>query len=252
MSAHHVNRIRVVTYNVHRCRGLDGRVRPARIARVLRRIGADVVALQEVLSRDADGLEADQVGFIARALGLRASHGVNRMIDGARYGNVVLAAHPHGGTRNYDVTVAGCEPRGCLRVDLETVQGHLLHVLNLHLGVGIAERREQARLIDGTGMLDAEALPGSRILLGDFNEWTQGLTTRLLGSRLKQARPNGWLRWPWSYPGIVPIASIDRIYYDGALELRSIKVVRSPEALLASDHLPIVAEFEVSRARPRR
>jgi endonuclease/exonuclease/phosphatase family metal-dependent hydrolase len=41
-----VKHLRVATYNVHRCRGIDGRVRPARIAEVLRE-DADVVALQE-------------------------------------------------------------------------------------------------------------------------------------------------------------------------------------------------------------
>ena len=46
---HRRKRFRVVTYNVHKCRGLDRRVRPARIAEVLREINADIIALQEVV-----------------------------------------------------------------------------------------------------------------------------------------------------------------------------------------------------------
>ena len=57
--------LRVVTYNVHRCRGIDGRVRPARIAEVLREVDADVVALQEVLSVPGDH-EHNQADFLAR------------------------------------------------------------------------------------------------------------------------------------------------------------------------------------------
>ena len=42
------NRVRVATYNIHKSRGLDWRVRPDRIVEVLREIDADIVALQEV------------------------------------------------------------------------------------------------------------------------------------------------------------------------------------------------------------
>ena len=45
-------RLRIATYNVHRCRGIDGRRRPDRIVDVLREVEADIVALQEVVSGD--------------------------------------------------------------------------------------------------------------------------------------------------------------------------------------------------------
>jgi endonuclease/exonuclease/phosphatase family metal-dependent hydrolase len=41
--------IRVATYNIHRCRGLDGRTSPSRIADVIRTIDPDIIALQEVV-----------------------------------------------------------------------------------------------------------------------------------------------------------------------------------------------------------
>ena len=43
--------IRVVTYNIHTCVGVDRRYDPARIAAVLREIDADVACLQEVDAR---------------------------------------------------------------------------------------------------------------------------------------------------------------------------------------------------------
>jgi endonuclease/exonuclease/phosphatase family metal-dependent hydrolase len=46
--------LRIATYNIHRCRGIDGRTRPERIAAVLRSIDADVVALQEVVGARHD------------------------------------------------------------------------------------------------------------------------------------------------------------------------------------------------------
>ena len=42
--------LRIVTYNIHKCRGLDQRVRPDRIVEVLKEINADIIALQEVVS----------------------------------------------------------------------------------------------------------------------------------------------------------------------------------------------------------
>ena len=41
-----VKRIRVLTYNIHRARGLDGQLRLDRIIDVLREVDADIVALQ--------------------------------------------------------------------------------------------------------------------------------------------------------------------------------------------------------------
>src|SRR4051812_49950727 len=47
--------VRIATYNIHRCRGMDRRVVPARIVEVLRDIGADVIALQEVIGAGPAG-----------------------------------------------------------------------------------------------------------------------------------------------------------------------------------------------------
>src|SRR5262249_43867669 len=59
--------IRVVTYNIHKCRGLDRRVSPSRIAEVLHKLSADCIALQEVV-RTAATAEGDQAKLIAQAL----------------------------------------------------------------------------------------------------------------------------------------------------------------------------------------
>src|SRR3712207_8266416 len=62
--------LRVATYNVHKCRGLDRRVRPGRIASVLREVEADIIALQEVVSvEDSAHDEQHQAKYIAEELG---------------------------------------------------------------------------------------------------------------------------------------------------------------------------------------
>src|SRR5436190_1955800 len=96
--------LRIATYNIHKCRGLDGRVRPERIARVIDGLAADVVALQEVLQEQAEGL--------ARELGYAHCFGENRLVHKHPYGNATLSRLPFGEINNYDVTHGGRERRG--------------------------------------------------------------------------------------------------------------------------------------------
>src|SRR5690348_6907011 len=103
-------KLRVATYNVHKCRGLDGRTSTPRIAEVVRELGADVVAMQEIMDRQALA--------IATELGMHFAIGENRKHRGLGYGNVVLTRLPIEASRNYDISVRGREERGCLRADL--------------------------------------------------------------------------------------------------------------------------------------
>src|SRR5690242_10657846 len=80
----------IATYNIHKCRGLDRRVRPERIVEVLKETGADIIALQEVVGLDEADRQHNQVLRIAEALGFHYQIGGNRRLHGAAYGNAVL------------------------------------------------------------------------------------------------------------------------------------------------------------------
>ena len=240
--------LRIVTYNVHKCRGLDRRVRPARIASVLRELDADIIALQEVLCVGGAAREMDQARFIAEELGYEYCLGENRRLGGGAYGNVILSRLPWRHVRNYDITWRGRERRGCLRVDIEMnngATGQLLHLFNVHLGTAYIERRHQARQLVGERILGSTELTGARVILGDFNEWTKGLATRLLTERLQSVDLRTHLRSPRTYPGPLPLVHLDHIYFDPTLELQQLTLHKSRTALVASDHLPLVADFRV-------
>jgi endonuclease/exonuclease/phosphatase family metal-dependent hydrolase len=134
------------------------------------------------------------------------------------------------------------EPRGCLQVTI-TNSSTALQIYNVHLGTSFFERRYQAhRLFE---VISGESTV-PRIVLGDFNEWTRGLTTHLLSFHLNSAEPEQRLGRARTYPGVFPLLHLDHIYYDSLLTLKKITVHRSRLALAASDHLPIVADFASS------
>jgi len=237
--------LRIVTYNVHKCRGLDRREHPLRIAEVLRETGADIIALQEVLSIENSARERNQARFIAEELEMSYHIGENRRLHGGAYGNVTLSRLPlERAPENYDITWNMRERRGCLRTDF-SIGGRMLHVFNIHLGTAFIERRHQARKLLSQEILDNPELKGARVVLGDFNEWTHGLASRLLASRLESADVRYHLKRARTYPGVLPFLHLDHIYYDKTLRLKKLTLHRTRTALVASDHLPLVADFEI-------
>ena len=94
-------KLRIATYNVHKCKGLDGRVSVQRIAGVIGELDADVVALQEIFGAQAERL--------ARELSLHSAFGENRQLMGDAYGNLVLSKHSLRSHCNYDVSIMGHE-----------------------------------------------------------------------------------------------------------------------------------------------
>src|SRR4029077_21025667 len=135
-------RFRIATYNTHKCRGMDGRIRPARVADVLRELDADLIALQEVVSLSGGGKEQNQGKYLADAGGYQFRMGETRRWRGAAYGNVVLSRFPVKEVQVYDLTASPREPRGCIRCDVEIAPGKMVHVFNVHLGTGYMERRK--------------------------------------------------------------------------------------------------------------
>src|SRR5438034_8666720 len=80
--------LRIATYNIHRCRGLDGRTIPTRTADVIRSLNPDVIALQEVIGASPiSGGHAEELGAL---LGMGWVMAPARHLRTALFGNVVL------------------------------------------------------------------------------------------------------------------------------------------------------------------
>lgn len=233
-------RFHLATYNVHKCRGMDGRTRPSRIASVLKGLKADVVALQEVIGAGPGGRgQEEEIGAQLNMVSVLASA---RILRGHPYGNGLLSRFPIHQHITYDLSQQGYEPRLCQRVDL-LMGKHPIHIYNVHLGTSRAERIKQA--VQLIHILEDRKVQGPKIVMGDFNEWHRGPASKLLSERLDSLDLAPSLQWRRTYPGVFPVFHLDRIYYKGSVEIIKVEVPRKWLCLVASDHVPMVAEVHI-------
>jgi endonuclease/exonuclease/phosphatase family metal-dependent hydrolase len=227
--------IRVATYNVHRWTGMNGRRSPdaARAGFVISEVGADVMALQEVL-RPFDG--DDPLPGIADALRLHLAFVTTRVHRRGELGNAILSRWPITSVFALDLSFSRLERRSAVAVQFYFGERPLT-VVATHLALGDRTRHRQVRSI-----LEHERLQGPVVLLGDLNAWRHSKATRDLEAHWG-AQHHG-IEWPASFPAARPILALDRIYARGA-QIASVAAHTSPAARRASDHLPIVAKIEL-------
>jgi endonuclease/exonuclease/phosphatase family metal-dependent hydrolase len=231
--------MRIVTYNIHKARGLDGRININRIAKVLGELNGDIIALQEIFS--AEDSRESQVEIVASALDMEWAFGCTRHYRGRPYGNAILSRWPITESRDMDISHGRREKRGCIRTDLKTPKG-ILHVYNIHMGTSYFERRHQVRSFLSSKQIN-EDVSGPRVLVGDFNEWIRGLTTRMLSEKFESLNLELHVKKRRSYPGFLPLLHLDHIYFESPLHVEKAELIRTRLATVASDHLPLVATF---------
>jgi endonuclease/exonuclease/phosphatase family metal-dependent hydrolase len=236
----HSRTLRIATYNIHRSRGLDGRTVPSRIADVIRSIEADIIALQEVIGASPTSMgHAEELGA---QLGMGWVMAPARHLRACMFGNVVLSRFPIRHHAQYDLSWKTCEPRCCQRADI-ALDEDTLHLYNVHLGTAVLERRYQALRL--SAIVHDHRVGTPKIVLGDFNEWMKGLATQMLSERLQSIDLRHHLRRRRTYPGVFPVVHLDHIYYEGKVEVVKLELPRTRLSLMASDHLPLVAELKV-------
>jgi len=207
---------------------------------VLQSVEADVVALQEVVGAGPRG--GGHAEALGAALGMGWVMAPARQLRGHHFGNAVLSRFPIVHHLHQDLTWKTCEPRRLQRADV-SVDGCTLHVFNVHLGTAILERRHQAERL--AAIVSDRHVNGPKLVLGDFNEWMRGLATTLLSEKLQSVDLRNFLKRRGTYPGLFPILHLDHIYHAGRVEVQRVELPRTRLALVASDHLPLVAEVKI-------
>lgn len=237
--------LRVVSYNIHRCVGVDGLKRPSRIAEVLKRLDFDVAGLQEVESGDTTRSPARQLAELAQLTGYHAVAGATVFNPAGDYGNGLLVRGAPLRIASHDLSVRDFEPRGALDVTQQTRAGPV-RVVVTHLGLGIAERRLQLeRLLDIVAEDSADsAIP--TFLLGDFNEWFPWAR-----GRRRLVERFGTIPLPKTFPTRFPLFALDHVWVRPRRLLLSLSAERTPLTRMASDHLPVLATIGLPHPRGR-
>jgi endonuclease/exonuclease/phosphatase family metal-dependent hydrolase len=233
----------IVSYNIHSGIGVDGAFDLARVGQVLREVGADIIALQEVGDFRGKTSREDQPEHLADLLGMHMAFGPNVVRNGRRYGNAILTRLPILKSKNYDLSVPRREPRGALRCDLDLGLGKALHIFCLHLGLSVGERRRQEALLLSADILRDAVRKDPVVVCGDFNSWGNGPVDSMVRKAIHDAALE--LRAPVrTYPTRLPLFRLDRIYVDAGVRPVSIHPHRTALSRVASDHLPLVMRFE--------
>jgi endonuclease/exonuclease/phosphatase family metal-dependent hydrolase len=233
--------LRLASYNIHKCVGLDGRRQPERIIDVVRALQADVVALQEVDRRYAPRPAALPREMVERGAAMvpltLAPHGPSL----GWHGQTILL-HPRLMNGRAPVihrlALPGLEPRGAILADLSLAGGRF-RVVCVHLGLLRNSRLQQMEAI--LGQLEAmEPLPTA--ILGDFNEWSTRGGTEPLDGPFRVHAPGR------SYPAGRPVAALDRIALGAGMHLMDAGTLSTPLSRKASDHLPVWADVRAEVA----
>ncbi len=237
----------VMSYNVHGCIGMDGRVSPRRISRVIARENVDFVALQELDHGRPRSRAEDQAGEIAAELGFQLLFCPTVVRGNERYGHALLSRWPMEAVKIGPLPSrrGGLwpEPRGAIWARIHVGENHL-NVLSTHLGLGAAERREQMTALLGpewlSPILDREPV----ILCGDFNLTPGSPAHRLATSRLRDVA-HAFKRGVPTFSSLRLVAQLDHIFVSPHFGLETVFAARNDLTRIASDHLPLVAHVRL-------
>lgn len=231
------SKLLLASYNVHKCVGRDGRFDPDRIAKVIREIDADIIALQEADSRFGERKGLLDLNHIEREIGLYPVQIEGSLKAHGWHGNVILFRE--GSVRDvHPVKLPGLEPRGALVSELELKNGGIIRVVAAHFGLLRHSRAQQARRLVEL-LSERDEVP--TVVMGDLNEWRIGR-----GSSLETFRKAfGVLPDPVaSFPSNLPVLPLDRIIASHEGLIGKVEAHNSALARVASDHLPIKTEVD--------
>lgn len=224
--------VRLASYNVHKCLGLDRRRRPERIMSVIGGLEADLVALQEVDHRLPPRSAALPPDLIARRSTYRCLPDNGDGPALGWHGQTILFGPRLRATGMRLLELPGLEPRGALLAEFATEAGPL-RIVGVHLG--LIRRYRQMQLAAIAAAIGRRP-PMPTAILGDFNDWSGHGGGAALGADFRLHAPGP------SFPAARPLGSLDRFALGPGLHLKAAGVGAGRLARVASDHLPVWAD----------
>lgn len=227
----------IATYNVRKAIGRDYRRDPKRILESVADLGVDIVALQEADYRFKQRqaiFNSEQVRHLTSMHTVALNHNQNGL---GWHGNILLVNPKMTILDARTIELPGLEPRGGLLVDLAH-GGTEIRIISAHLGILAPYRRRQVEVL-----MEAADIESGRttFVLGDFNCWGKSRwSLKPFRDFLHEAACGK------TFPAGNPVASLDRIFYTDHAHLTSCGPVLNGLTRIASDHLPVRAQFVIS------
>ncbi|MBW8780451.1 MAG: endonuclease/exonuclease/phosphatase family protein [Verrucomicrobia bacterium] len=240
--------LRLVTYNVHRCIGMDGRQSLKRIRRILAELDADFIAIQEV-----SAIGGNQAELIAGELGMQCFF-CPTLTGTQAYGHALLSRHPlsamHIGLLPLTSDAPWKEPRGAVWVRA-FVGTRPLNIIATHLALGRSDRTAQIDALLGAEWIGRVPPHEPLVLCGDFNLTPSGRNYRRLTSRLRDAQlaqSNGPVLKTFST--LQPLARLDHVFLSAGFVVERVQVPRTHLTEVSSDHFPLVVDVSWHPPQP--
>jgi endonuclease/exonuclease/phosphatase family metal-dependent hydrolase len=238
---------RLLSYNIHKgIGGVDRRHKLGRIVETINHYTPDIAMLQEV----DDGVPRSRMERQAELLALETglthfAYQRNVSLKVGHYGNAILSRYPLHDMCDVDLSVRLKRRRRALVASCRVpgrAETQRVVLVNVHLGLSGIERRMQLRRL-----LKAECLAHLRrttplVIAGDYNDVWSSLGWLVMrkegfvaaGKRIR------------TFPAAMPLRALDRVFCRGEIRALHTFAGRTDTARRASDHLPVVVDFELT------
>ena len=237
----------IMTYNVHRLIGNDRVTSAARIAEVIETYHPDIVALQELPGGRYRPEDSGTCLDLMHQLSLLEKSRALTYVERERNGNVTFSRYPmrlmragglHPHTKRRSIV-----PRGVLWTEIE-ICGHLLQVVNTHLGLTPPERASQTKVLGGPEWLQHPDCRPPIILCGDFNLLPSSPIHKRLKDILNDRQESlSFGHTEWTFPSHYPIMRLDHLFVSPDIHVESVKIPQTKLTKIASDHLPMLVKL---------
>ncbi len=272
--------IRVLTYNIHKAIGNDGKYSLERIIEILKKSQADIICLQEVDFLVPRSKNEDLAYQLAYSLHYHYEIGLNVYLKKGAYGNAILSRFPIIHSENLNITWGIKKRRGCLMakilLPLELVKQNIpyeefktkkmkkksmenlstidIGILNMHLGLANFERLWQVKQILNSAFL--EMMQNSpTIILGDTNDRLERVdklfeekgfmdTTKLIKQKIS-IKKNRFYTFPSYTPR--PLIRIDKIFINQYWDVLHHEIIKDKMTKISSDHYPVYVDLQLAK-----
>jgi endonuclease/exonuclease/phosphatase family metal-dependent hydrolase len=244
-----ITSIRFMTYNIHHGEGIDSVIDISRISKLILENEIDIATLQEVDRGVLRTGRIDIPGLFSAQTDMNYSFYKNINYQGGEYGNCILSKFPILKDTNLHYTMLReGEQRGLLQTVIN-IEGICITVMNTHLDYREDDSERVSNVVQIFEVME-NYLGLPLIIAGDFNDDPE--------SRIHLQMKEKFIDvWEYlndepglTYPTENPNKRIDYIFIkkqnEQKEEVRMIPTKIFVLESIASDHLPVIVEFEIS------